>query len=67
MANDPKKVRIDKDLCIACGLCNSIIPTVFDWDDDGKMKAIVATVPANSKTEVEEAVTSCPTSAIIVE
>jgi len=62
-----KKVRIDKDACIGCGLCNSISPATFDWDDDGKMKAIVPEVPEGEEAAVEEAVGSCPTSAIIVE
>ncbi|MFA5236020.1 MAG: ferredoxin [Bacilli bacterium] len=61
-----KKVRIDKDACIGCGLCNSITPTVFDWDDDGKMKAIVPEVPEGEEAAVDEAASSCPTSAIIV-
>ncbi|HAV20159.1 MAG TPA: ferredoxin, partial [Firmicutes bacterium] len=25
-----KKVRIDNDACIGCGLCNSISPATFD-------------------------------------
>ena len=63
----PKKVRIDKEACIACGLCNSMIPTVFDSDDDGKMKAIVEDVAPQDEAIVEDAKTSCPTAAIIVE
>jgi ferredoxin len=63
---DPKKPLIIKDLCIACGLCNAMVPSVFDWDDDGKMKAIVPLVPSGKEAEVEEAKTSCPTAAIEV-
>jgi ferredoxin len=63
----PKKVRIDKEACIACGLCNTMVPTVFDWDDDGKMKAIVVDVAPQEESVVEEAKISCPTAAIIVE
>lgn len=62
-----KKVRIDKDACIGCGLCNSICPEVFDWDDDGKMKTVVGEVPEGLEELVQEAVVSCPTGAIIVE
>lgn len=62
-----KRVRIDKDACIGCGLCNSICPEVFDWDDDGKMKTIVDEIPAGLEELVEESVVSCPTAAIIVE
>ena len=63
---DPKKPTIIKDLCIACGLCNAMVPSVFDWDDDGKMKAIVALVPNGKEADVEEAKLSCPTAAIEV-
>ena len=63
---DPKKPLIIKDLCIACGLCNAMVPSVFDWDDDGKMKAIVSVVPTGKEEEVDEAKNSCPTSAIEV-
>ncbi|MGA0876004.1 MAG: ferredoxin [Bacilli bacterium] len=63
---DPKKPIVIKDLCIACGLCNAMVPTVFDWDDDGKMKAIVPTVPQGQEAEVDEAKNSCPTAAIEV-
>jgi ferredoxin len=63
---DAKKPIIIKDLCIACGLCNAMVPSVFDWDDDGKMKAIVPLVPTGKESEVEEAKNSCPTAAIEV-
>ncbi len=57
------KVRVNKDLCIGCGLCTSIAPTVFEFDDDGKAKVVAADVPA----EAEEAAASCPVQAIEVE
>jgi ferredoxin len=62
-----KKVRVDKDACIGCGLCVSIAPAVFDWDDDGKIKTLVDEVPEGEEAAVDEAVASCPTAAITVE
>lgn len=62
-----KKVKVDKDLCISCGVCNSICPQVFDWDDDGKIRTLVDEVPADLEDAVEEAEASCPTGAISVE
>ncbi len=64
---EPKKPKVIKDLCIACGLCNAMVPNVFDWDDDGKMKAIVSTVPTGQEEDVEDAKISCPTAAITVD
>lgn len=62
----PKKVTLDKDLCISCGVCNAICPEVFDWDDDGKMKPLVDEVPAEFEGAVQEAADACPTGAISV-
>jgi ferredoxin len=67
MNQTPKKPRIDKEKCIACGLCNAMVPNVFDWDDDGKMKAIVSAVPLGQEADVEDARINCPTEAILVE
>ena len=39
------KPKVDKDTCIACGLCPSICPECFDMEDDGKAGAIVDEVP----------------------
>ena len=66
MIMEPKKVRVIKDLCIACGLCNAMVPSAFDWDDDGKMKATVNLVPVGKEVDVEEAKVNCPTAAIEV-
>jgi ferredoxin len=61
--NMAKKVRIDRDACIGCGLCVSVMPEVFEFDDEGKAR--VHTQPAEG-VEVEVA-NDCPTGAIIVE
>ena len=39
------KPVVDKDTCIACGLCPSICPECFDMEDDGKAGATVEDVP----------------------
>jgi ferredoxin len=64
---EKKKPCVVKDLCIACGLCNAMVPQVFDWDDDGKMKAIVDHVPEGLEADVDDAKISCPTEAILVD
>lgn len=58
------KVKVDPELCIACGACISLAPEVYDWDDDGKAKAIAAEVPSDKEGEAKEALESCPTEAI---
>lgn len=57
------KARVDQELCIGCGLCASMAPEAFEMNDDGK--AIALDVEADDA--VQEAVDSCPVSAIIVE
>lgn len=58
------KVTVDQDLCISCGLCISLCPDVFDWNEDDKSKAIVDTVPSGQEDCAKESIDSCPTEAI---
>ena len=58
------KVKVDPELCIACGACISMAPEVYDWGDDGKAKAIVDTVPSGEEDAAREGLESCPTEAI---
>jgi len=61
------KAIVDKDTCIACGLCPSICPECFEIEDDGKAGFIVDTAPEGSEEEVQEAADSCPVAAISTE
>ena len=58
------KVKVDPELCIACGACVSLVPEVFDWDEEGKAKAVKEDVPGDRESVVKEAVETCPTEAI---
>jgi len=58
------KFYVDPDLCISCGACISLCPEVFDWDDNGKAKAIEGDAPAGVEDTAKEAMESCPTEAI---
>lgn len=57
------KVKVDKDGCIGCGVCVSLCGEVFELGDDGK--AIVV-APDSDAPCVEDAMNSCPVSAITV-
>jgi ferredoxin len=57
----PKKVKVNKDACIGCGLCVASMPDVFAFDDDGKSEAIA---PAEDEAAVNDVMASCPTGAI---
>lgn len=56
-----KKVSVNKDVCIGCGLCVGSVPAVFEFGDDGKAQAIAG---ASDDAGVEEAVKNCPVGAI---
>ena len=61
------KAHVDKDGCIACGLCASICPECFEIEDDGKAGFIVDEAPDGLEDEVREAAESCPVNAISVD
>ncbi len=58
------KAEVDKDLCIGCGACQSIVPDVFELEDDGLACCKVEEIPEDKKEDVEDAAMGCPTSAI---
>jgi ferredoxin len=61
------KVRVDKDLCSADGICVEICPQMFRQDDDDLAEAIQEEVPPEHEDDVREAADACPTECIIIE
>jgi ferredoxin len=66
------KVKIDKEMCIGCGLCASLCEEVFSLGDDGKAEIVekyrgddssVGNVPDDIDC-VDSAVESCSVDAI---
>ena len=58
------KVKVDKNLCIGCGACQSIEPSVFELEDDGLAKAIDTEINKEIKENVMDAIEGCPTNTI---
>ncbi len=56
---DPK---VDKDLCIACGICSQVCPDVFEIGPDGK--AQVKDGADLNASCIQDAVDQCPVGAI---
>ena len=65
------KVSIDKEKCSMCASCVAICPEVFEMKDDGsvdvKGEFKGVDIPAELEGKVKEAVSACPTLAIVVE
>ena len=60
------KVEVNKDACIGCGACQSIVPDVFEIEDDG-LACAKGQVTDENKEDVIDASESCPTGAITVD
>lgn len=58
------KAIVDQDTCISCGLCTSVCPEVFSFDDSDKAVAIDGDVPSEYEDTCKEARDSCPVDAI---
>lgn len=58
------KISIDKDVCIGCGMCESICDKCFKLNGD---KAQVVDENGCSDCNLDEAVENCPVDAIKVE
>lgn len=62
------KAEVNKNTCIGCGLCTSIASLVFAMDDDGLATTIITDeVPSELNESVQEAASSCPVEAIVIE
>ena len=61
------KVKVEQGSCIGCGVCQSICDKVFSVNDDGVSQVLLDVVPEENKDDVNDAVSSCPTGAIVVE
>jgi ferredoxin len=59
------KVKIDADLCTACGLCTDSVPQVFKMGKD-VAEVVNPDVPANLEGAVKDAVSDCPAEAILI-
>lgn len=63
--------KIDREACIACGLCQIYAPDLYEYDDNGiaftKKDQNKGTTPVSPEemNDFRKAYTSCPTGAIL--
>lgn len=61
------KVKVNKDVCIGCGACASIVSEVFDIGDEGFAYVKTDKFDDSIKEEILDAAENCPVSAIEVD
>ena len=60
------KVNVIKDKCIGCGNCVSLTEgVIFDFNDEGLAEEIVEVVPEDLEVTAKDAISQCPTEAIV--
>ncbi len=59
-----KKIKVDFDLCESNAICEALAPSHFQVDDDDFLQIIDESVTDEDLSDVEQAVASCPKSAI---
>lgn len=57
-----RRLLVDRDRCLASGVCEVVAPDVFELGDDGVLH--VRPTAADDGTAVEEAVRACPSGAL---
>ena len=58
------KVAVEQKLCIGCGLCASMLPEVFEIDEDGKSR--IKNEKGATVEKIKEIAEMCPARAIKV-
>jgi len=61
------KVVVDFDLCESNAICMGIAPEVFEVRDDDFLYILDENPPESMRSEIEDAVRSCPRAAIKLE
>lgn len=57
-----KLLKVDKEVCIGCGLCVTLAPKTFRLDKDSKAE-VINSAGDDDKT-IQEAIDACPVTAI---
>jgi ferredoxin len=58
------RVRVDPGICQGYGQCNSLLPALFEIDDDGTARVLAPEVPPGLLEEAAAVADRCPTGAI---
>ena len=61
------RVRVDPEICQGYSQCNSLLPALFEIDDDGIARVLMSEVPPELLGEAAVVADRCPTGAISLE
>ncbi|HVS68698.1 MAG TPA: ferredoxin [Mycobacteriales bacterium] len=61
------QIHTDADLCTGHGICESILPTVFEVGNDGLVHLLGVELTEDMRPLLESAVASCPSRALRLE
>ena len=61
------KVRVDRKLCEANGVCVALAPEVFELQPDDSLLVLDDAPPPELRATVENAVAGCPRAALRIE
>lgn len=60
------KVTVNKDKCLACGVCETDAPEVFSIGESSYALVLMEEVPESFKDAIQQAIDDCPEQAIEV-
>ncbi|GAA2318215.1 ferredoxin [Streptomyces sp. 5-10] len=58
------KLHVDREACLATGLCTAFAPEVLDLDEQGELVILDRTPPPHLLDDVRQAVRGCPVRAL---
>jgi ferredoxin len=58
------RVQVDRERCVASGVCESLAPDVFEIDDDGVLPVHLEEPADDELDDVRDAVQQCPARAL---
>ena len=60
------KIVVDKSRCSSIGLCEATAADIFQIGADGALHILMAEVPEDRRTDLEQACENCPTQALSI-
>jgi ferredoxin len=61
------RVVVNRERCVASGVCSFEAPEVFDQDDEGIVVVLKEEVKSEDLVQTEQAIRSCPAAVIWLE